>query len=69
MSVLAKINLKEAETSQNVAFIKLLIAREFWKWYEEHQNDKIVKLKILFISKTVRVKDIKFVFELLFGVI
>ena len=67
MAVLSQINLKEAELSTNVDFIKSLIAREFWIWYEQHKEDKIVSVGFLFLRKTVRVRNIKFVFELLFG--
>lgn len=67
MAVLNQLNLKEAGISSDVAFIKSLIAREFWAWFELHKEDKIISIGIWFLRKTVRVRDIRSVFELLFG--
>ena len=36
----------------------------FWIWYYEHQDDVILRI---FIFKTIKVKHLKFLFELLFG--
>jgi hypothetical protein len=39
----------------------------FWKWYHKHANDLIVKRKILIFSVTIRVRDLRVLFEQLFG--
>lgn len=39
----------------------------FWKWYDAHQHDIILKKGFLFFKVTVEVKDIEFIFRLLFG--
>lgn len=66
MSVLNEIDLGKAEYG-NAEIIRGNIAREFWNWYEEHREDKIISIGFLFIRKTLRVKDIRFVFVMLFG--
>lgn len=46
---------------------KIDLAIFFWAWFHEHMEDKIVSINLLFIHKTVRVKNIKGIFEMLFG--
>lgn len=70
MSVLSEMNVKALSNLEEskINIIKLGLAREFWKWYMNHKEDEILSISVLFISvKKVRVKNIKFVFELLFG--
>jgi hypothetical protein len=47
--------------------IKATVAKFFWTWYHQHENDKIVSIGWWIIKKTVRVRDIHGVFVLLFG--
>ena len=39
----------------------------FWKWYDAHAHDVILKKGFLVFKITVEVKDIEFIFILLFG--
>lgn len=43
---------------------KFNLKQFFWTWYYEHQDDVILRI---FIFKTIKVKHLKFLFELLFG--
>lgn len=43
------------------------IKKDMWKWWEDHREDEVVTFGFLFIRKTFRVKDLKFLFVLLFG--
>lgn len=47
--------------------IKKIINVMFWSWYVANQNLKVVTVKWLFISKTLYVRDLKVLFELLVG--
>jgi hypothetical protein len=47
--------------------LRSLVAAEFWRWYRTHQDTKLTKIKVWVFSKTVVVKDIRPLFELLFG--
>lgn len=39
----------------------------FWKWYMDHENDRIATVKFLFINVTVQVHHLRTLFLLLFG--
>lgn len=39
----------------------------FWGWYDAHSNDKILTVGLWFLRKTIRVRDVRMVFVLLFG--
>ena len=69
MSVLhTEIDISGVATSTDLGWIKDQIAIAFWKWYEIHENDKVLGFKKLIIfSFTVRVKHLRPVFVLLFG--
>jgi hypothetical protein len=43
------------------------LAAYFWNWYHDHSADTLVKKKILFISVTVKVRDLRGLFVQLFG--
>lgn len=63
MSVLK--DLKVVGNTAQVGVVKRALAWAFWnQWYPEHENDVIAKV---WIFKTVRVRDVKFVFVLIFG--
>ena len=44
-----------------------ILAPFFWKWYHKHANDMILKRKIVIFSVTIRVRDLRVLFEQLFG--
>lgn len=43
------------------------LATAFWRWYDTHQDDKVKSIKIWFFTHTVRIRDLRQVFEMLFG--
>lgn len=48
--------------------IRAMVSRLFWSWFLQHQDDTLIKRRILgFISITIKVSDIRFLFETLFG--
>lgn len=49
------------------AAIEAVVAKLFWGWYEKHKDLKLVSVGWWFIRKTVRVSDLRSVFEMLFG--
>jgi hypothetical protein len=42
-------------------------AHAFWEWFRLNQNRRLFKIKVWFISKSVYVRDLHDVFEMLFG--
>lgn len=43
------------------------INKYMWAWYYQHQNDELITVKVIIFSKTIRIKDCKGIFVLLFG--
>lgn len=50
-----------------VELIKGALHDQFWQWFKQHQDDVVLKKNLLFFSLTVRVRDLRFVFNLVFG--
>lgn len=66
--VLDEIDVSALEPEQTShALIKQTISTLFWMWYLNNSEDRILTIKKWFISKTIRVKDLRPAFELLFG--
>lgn len=67
MSALKEIDFSSvsAETNENV--IRTMIGALFWTWYAQNEDRKLTTLKIWFLRKTIYVRDLTGVFELLFG--
>lgn len=47
--------------------IKEAIARQAWAWFYAHQSQVVLKIRIWILSKDVHVRDLAFLFTLLFG--
>lgn len=47
--------------------IRKSISAMFWMWYQTHAEQKVTTVKFWFISKTVYVRDLHSLFQLLFG--
>lgn len=48
--------------------IKQLVAKAVWNWFYDNQDDVIFEKKLLkFLSVKLKVRDLKFLFERLFG--
>lgn len=74
MAVLNQFNVNDVSnaTGQQVSPLVVEQVKEslgvfFWNWYKFHQEDKIITINFFIFSKTVRVKNIKEIFKLLFG--
>ena len=80
MAVIREIDLKSKLDSNNSidfpwssVFDQILdavrdaISDDMWRWYREHEELKIIKVKKWFLSYTFRVRHCRFLFELLFG--
>lgn len=47
--------------------IKKTISLLFWAWFEMNQDRRLTTLHFWFIRRTVKVRDLEGVFEILFG--
>lgn len=48
-------------------FVRETISRLFWEWYQKNKEDKLVTVGWWIFHKTIKLKDLHGVFELLFG--
>ena len=63
MSVLSELSI--VGNNAQVGVVKKALAWAFWtQWYPAHMDDVVAKI---WIVKTVRVRDVRFVFVLVFG--
>lgn len=67
MSYLHEGDFSEAAASGSEQGIKDAIARFFWEWFREHEDDVLIKKTIIFFSISIKVRDLRFLFEMLFG--
>jgi hypothetical protein len=67
MAALDEINVEELEPSTTSDIAKEAIAKLFWHWYHMNLDRSVTTIKVWFFRKTVTVKDLKGIFELLFG--
>ena len=65
--VLDELDLTEVAEEKHEGNIKAIISILFWTWYASNLDRKVLTIKKWFISKTVYVRDLEGVFELLFG--
>jgi hypothetical protein len=43
------------------------IRRVLWKWFDENGEKVVLRKKIIFFSVTVRVRDLRFIFQMIAG--
>lgn len=71
MSALQEVNLKVSSGNQafatDEAFLRQFIASVFWNWYYENLNRKVTAVSWWVFKKTFFVRDLRSIFELLFG--
>lgn len=53
------------ETKENI--IRQLVGKLFWEWYYGNLDRKLTTIRWWFIRKTIYVRDLYGVFEILFG--
>ena len=49
-----------------VDLLRALVAKEFWKWFVTHSNDRI-KVKVWIFRPSVKVRELEPLFLMLFG--
>ncbi len=67
MSALQEVSQSQEIPDELKAFVLTVVGKLFWKWYRDHEQDKLLSVGWWFIKKTVRVHDLHGLFELLFG--
>lgn len=68
MAVLDLIDTNEvANATYNPELIRQTIGKFFWLWFDQHIDDEVTTVSFWFIHRTIRVRDLREVFILLFG--
>jgi len=67
MAALDEINVDALEPETTSDIVKDSIAKLFWHWYHMNLDHPVTTIRVWFIRRTVQVKDLKAIFELLFG--
>lgn len=68
MSAIANISAREAQQlGVSPELLRQLLGKAVWAWYREHADDKIFSKRILFVSVTLRVRDVRFLIERIAG--
>jgi hypothetical protein len=67
MAAVDEIDTAGLANTTNEDEIRKGISAMFWMWYKTHADQKVTAVKFWFISKTVRVRDLHGLFQLLFG--
>jgi hypothetical protein len=67
MAALDELNLEELvpETPKDV--VKETISKLFWMWYTQNEYRELKTIKLWIFRKRIVVRDLKQIFELLFG--
>jgi hypothetical protein len=67
MAALDELNLEELvpETPKHV--VKETISKLFWMWYTQNEYRELKTIKLWIFRKRIVVRDLKQIFELLFG--
>jgi hypothetical protein len=67
MSALRELDLSSLEKEAEQAFLRQAISTLFWGWFESNRDRKVTTINWWFIRKTLYVRDLFGVFEILFG--
>ena len=67
MSALKEIDFSSVSSETNENVIRELVSGLFWTWYSHNTDRKLTTLRVWFIRKTIFVRDLSNIFELLFG--
>lgn len=59
--------IQEIQVGPGMDFFREVIREKLWQWIEAHRDDKVTTLKVWFVRKTVYIRDLYGVFELLLG--
>ena len=66
MSALREVDLS-SYSIQNQEWFKDIVAQMFWRWYDANKEMLVTTISIWIIKKKVFVKDLRSLFEILFG--
>jgi hypothetical protein len=66
MSMIDEIRLSNVE-GNNEAGIRHEFRRKAWEWYNQRIDEVILKIRILFWSRTLSYRDLRSVWERVFG--
>ena len=67
MSALSSATIMGSGAAELTPVQRAALAAIFWDWYRRHLDDVIVKRKIVIFTVTIRVHDLRPLFEALFG--
>jgi hypothetical protein len=67
MAAVDQVNVSALAVAGDEDVIRGLISSMFWSWYRKNINVQITIVKFWFISRAVYVRDLRPLFELLFG--
>ena len=67
MAALDEVSVKHLEPQTTQDLIKKSISAMFWSWYVANLDREVTTIKVWFIRKKVYVRELKSIFELLFG--
>jgi hypothetical protein len=67
MAAVDQVDVTALQIAGDESAIRALIGGIFWAWFRDHQDQKVTTIKVWFISRTVYVRDLRAIFELLFG--
>lgn len=67
MAALDELNLEELVPETPKDIVKETINRLFWIWFTQNEYRELTTIKVWIFRKKVVVRDLKQIFELLFG--
>lgn len=67
MAALDEVNVDHLEPQTTQDVIKRSIAKIFWAWFNINLDREVTTIKVWFLRKKVYVRDLRSIFELLFG--
>ena len=67
MSALSSAKMMGSGAAELTPVQRAALSAVFWEWYRTHSEDTIVRRKVFVFTITIRVKDLRVLFESLFG--
>jgi hypothetical protein len=67
MAALDELNLEELVPETPKDIVKETINKLFWLWYTQNEYRELTTIKLWIFRKKLTVRDLKQIFELLFG--
>lgn len=67
MAALDQVDFSKASILSDQSFIRELVGEAFWRWFRVSGDIKVTTIRVWIIRRDIYVKDLEFLFELLFG--